>query len=137
MLPLSKTVVVVMLVATVACAQSPASTTGTPGPDGAARLFPDVISVVVTEEAGGTYRFDVTISSPYDNNNQYADAWRVISNRGDVYGVRELTHPHANEQPFTRSLTGVEIPPGVNTVTVEGRDLLNGWGGETLAVDIP
>ena len=50
--------------------------------------------------------------------------------------MRELTHDHAAEQPFTRSLTDVVIPPDVTEVTVEGRDLVNGWGGGTSTVTI-
>ncbi len=53
---------------------------------------------------------------------------------GLLYGMRELTHDHAGEQPFTRSLSGVEIPAGVERVTIEGRDQLNGWGGATADV---
>lgn len=56
---------------------------------------------------------------------------------GDTLGVRELLHHHANEQPFTRSLTGVEIPPGVRTVIVQGRDQEHGYGGQALEVDLP
>jgi hypothetical protein len=50
--------------------------------------------------------------------------------------VRVLTHPHANEQPFTRSLDGVEIPQEVDRVVVQGRDLINGWGGVTAEVEL-
>lgn len=99
--------------------------------------FPDVVGVEVRTVADGTYTFDVTISSPYDTPERYADAWRVRSPDGTVFGIRELFHDHANEQPFTRSLTGVEIPPGVETVVVEGRDRANGWGGTTMTVDLP
>ena len=75
--------------------------------------FPDVVDVEVEETAEGVYTFDVTISSPYDSPQRYADAWRVKDEDGTVYGVRELLHDHAGEQPFTRSLSGVEIPSGV------------------------
>ncbi len=101
--------------------------------------FPDIVEVDVTAEvtAGGdTFRFDVTVSSPYDTPERYADAWRVVAPDGTELGVRELTHDHAAEQPFTRSLTGVVIPPDVTEVTVEGRDLANGWGGGTATVTI-
>ena len=54
-----------------------------------------------------------------------------------MLGVRELLHDHASEQPFTRSLTGVAIPDGVTTVTVEARDLANGWGGGTVEAPVP
>ncbi len=97
--------------------------------------FPDIVDVAVTAE-GDTFRFDVTVSSPYDTPERYADAWRIVAPDGTELGVRELTHDHANEQPFTRSLSGVEIPPDVTTVTVEGRDLVNGWGGDTQTVTI-
>lgn len=100
-------------------------------------LFPDVVDVMVQQEADGSYTFDVTISSSYDSPDRYADAWRVRSDDGTVYGVRELLHDHAGEQPFTRSLRAVEIPPDVEKVVVEGRDLINGWGGETMRVDLP
>lgn len=120
------------VIALVACGGDTTETTGT-----TIQSFPDVIDVVVTAGEDGSYRFDATLSSPYDSDDRYADAWRVIDDDGNVYGVRELTHPHANEQPFTRSLAGVEIPSDVTSVTVEGRDSTNGWGGETVEVILP
>lgn len=111
-------------------------TTTTNGGETSGEHYPDVIGVEVNPEGGNLYEFEVTISSPYDSPDQYADAWRVLAPDGTVLGVRELLHDHASEQPFTRSLSGVEIPEGVTTVTVEGRDLLNGWGGETMEVDV-
>lgn len=99
--------------------------------------YPDVVGVEVTETAENVYSFDVTISSPYDTSERYADAWRVKGEDGTVYGVRELTHDHASEQPFTRSLDDVEIPEGTATVIVEGSDLEYGWGGQTVAVELP
>lgn len=100
-------------------------------------LFPDVLAVVVTGSEPGSFTFDVTMSSPYDSSDRYADAWRVMDDAGAVYGIRELLHDHGNEQPFTRSLSGVEIPDGVAIVTVQGRDQVNGWGGATIQVEIP
>lgn len=99
------------------------------------QAFPDIVEVAVTSD-GDTFRFDVTVSSPYDTPERYADAWRVVAPDGTELGVRELAHDHASEQPFTRSLSGVEIPPDVTEVTVEGRDLANGWGGGTATVTI-
>ena len=98
--------------------------------------FPDVLAAEARANADGTFRFDVTVSSPYDTPERYADAWRVLGSDGTVYGVRELLHDHAGEQPFTRSLDGVEIPEGVEMVTVEGRDLAYGWGGATVDVQL-
>jgi hypothetical protein len=99
--------------------------------------FPNVVGVDVAETAENVYSFDVTISSPYDTPGRYADAWRVKDEDGTVYGVRELLHDHAAEQPFTRSLEHVAIPEGTATVIVEGRDREHGWGGETVTVELP
>lgn len=100
-------------------------------------LFPDVVAVEATSEGGDNWSFSVTLSSPYDSPDRYADSWRVVGPDGTVYGERFLTHDHAGEQPFTRSQNGIEIPPGVNTVTVEGRDQVSGWGGTTLEYTLP
>jgi len=96
--------------------------------------LPSVIDATATQADDGSWRFDVTISSPYDSPAQYADAWRVLGADGAEYGVRILTHDHASEQPFTRSLSDVRIPDTVDIVTIEGRDLVNGWGGQTFDV---
>ncbi len=118
-----------------------ASTTG-PDPDSPVDeatddLFPDVVGVDAQQATDGTWQFNVTLSSPYDSPERYADAWRVVGLDGAVYGERILTHDHANEQPFTRSESGIEIPGGVTEVLVEGRDQLSGWGGETMTYTLP
>ncbi len=123
------------------------SATTDEGPDGgidggtdegeAEMLFPDVLDVVITPEGGDRYRFDVTLSSPYDSPGRYADGWRVLGPDGTVLGERPLLHDHASEQPFTRSLDGVEIPEGITEVTVQGRDQLSGWGGAEVTVAVP
>ncbi len=55
---------------------------------------------------------------------------------GTVFGTRTLYHPHVGEQPFTRSLSGVSIPEGIDTVTVESHDNVPGWGGATVEVTL-
>lgn len=107
---------------------------GTDGAEG--ELFPDVIDASATRDGDGTWTFSATLSSPYDSAERYADAWRVVGPDGTVYGTRELLHDHANEQPFTRSESGIEIPDDVDEVTVEGRDQVSGWGGATVAVTL-
>jgi hypothetical protein len=101
------------------------------------QMHPDVVSAVVELEADGTYRFEVTISSPYDSPERYADAWRVLSPDGTQLAIRELLHDHAGEQPFTRILSGVEIPDDIEIVTIQARDLVNGWGGATVEANLP
>lgn len=97
--------------------------------------YPDVLEAEL-EPSGDSYSVDVTISSPYDSPERYADGWRVLAPDGTVLGEHELTHDHASEQPFTRTQSGLEIPEDVEEVTVEGSDLENGFGGETVTVPV-
>ncbi|MEL6767571.1 MAG: hypothetical protein AAFP17_10350 [Pseudomonadota bacterium] len=89
------------------------------------------------EATGDTWRFSATVAHGDTGWEHYADAWRVVGPDGTVYGTRELAHPHVNEQPFTRSLSGVEIPDGVDEVRVEARDSVHGWGGAAVTVRLP
>ncbi len=98
--------------------------------------FPDVLSAELSDE-GGSYSLAVTMSSEYDSPERYADGWRVLDPEGNELGTMELGHDHASEQPFTRSQSDLEIPDGVETVTIEGHDLQNGYGGATVDVDVP
>ena len=84
--------------------------------------------------AGGSWRFDVTVRHADSGWDHYADAWRVVGPDGTVYATRTLYHPHVDEQPFTRSLTGVQIPAGVTSVIVESHDIVHGWGGKSARV---
>jgi hypothetical protein len=107
-----------------------------PGPR-AQQRFPDVLAVKVEPRGVDRFDFDVTISSPYDTPQRYADAFRVSGRDGRVHGERTLLHDHANEQPFTRDLHGVIIPAGVRTVVVQARDRIHGYGGKTVEVSLP
>ncbi|MGI9621448.1 MAG: hypothetical protein ACR2PK_01330 [Acidimicrobiales bacterium] len=115
---------------------TPTSTPPAADENSTSRFYPDVIAATADVRADGTWSFEATLSSPYDSPQQYADAWRVLTPDGDELGIRILTHHHATEQPFTRSLAGVAVPGGVLSVTIEGRDLINGWGGETVEVTL-
>ncbi len=112
-----------------------APTTLEPAPPGEP-LFPDVVAAVATRDEPGVWTFSVTLSSPYDSRERYADSWRVRASDGTVYGERFLSHDHANEQPFTRSQSGIEIPESVEQVIIEGRDQRSGWGGTTLTLTL-
>lgn len=99
--------------------------------------YPDVIGVQLVARGDRTFDVIVSISSPYDGPERYADGWRVLDEDGNVLGTHTLTHDHASEQPFTRTQPALEIPDDVDRITVEGRDLVNGYGGETLWIDVP
>ena len=103
----------------------------------AEQRFPDVVGAKATPRGGGVYDFDVTMASPYDTPQRYADAFRVRAGDGRVLGVRVLLHDHADEQPFTRDLHGVKIPEEIGSVIIEGRDKSYGWGGGVLDLKLP
>jgi hypothetical protein len=113
-----------------------ATTSDPTQPTGGTVEMPSAVDVEVVPTGDGTYRFTVTVSSPYDGPDRYADAWRIVGPDGEVYGTRELTHHHATEQPFTRSLDGVAVPDHVATVMVEVRDLVHGWSDGRLEVQL-
>lgn len=94
-----------------------------------------VESVSATPGAGG-WRFDVTLSHGDTGWDDYADGWRIVDEDGTVLGTRELLHPHEQEQPFTRSLTGVAIPEGVVRVFVDARTTVEGWDASRFPVDL-
>ena len=106
-------------------------------PSEASDSYPDVIAVQLRPTGERVFDVAVTVSSPYDTPQRYADGWRVLDPDGNVLGTHTLMHDHANEQPFTRTQRGLEIPAGIAQVTVEGRDQANGFSGGTITVDVP
>lgn len=97
---------------------------------------PRVENVRVTRNDGG-WRFDVTLSHADTGWDDYADAWRILDMDGNQLAIRELAHPHVNEQPFTRSLSGVRLPEGTTRVQIQARDKRGGWHAETSIVVLP
>ena len=96
----------------------------------------DVEKVRISRESAGTYRFDVTVRHGDTGWKHYADAWEVVGPGGKVLGTRVLLHPHETEQPFTRALSEVRIPPGVERVTVRAHDKIHGFGGKEITVAV-
>lgn len=101
------------------------------------QTHPDVLAAEVRMSGADTFDFDVTVSSPYDTPQRYADAFRVTGKDGTIFGERILGHDHANEQPFTRDLYRVKIPPAVQLVVIQARDQQFGYGGKSVEVRLP
>jgi hypothetical protein len=98
---------------------------------------PEVVDVGVSASADGTYRFDVTVRHEDEGWEHYADRFEVLTDDGVVLGTRVLHHPHDNEQPFTRSLSGVEIGPDLGQVRIRAHDSVHGYGEGQVSVAIP
>jgi hypothetical protein len=67
----------------------------------------------------------------------FADHWRVLTPADEEIARRVLHHPHENEQPFTRSLSGVRIPPGIDRVLIEAHDSVHEYGGQRFTLQLP
>jgi len=95
------------------------------------------VTGVSIEPGSGGYSIEATVLSADTGWEKYADAWEVRDPNGNVLGERVLTHPHVDEQPFTRGLSGVEISAGVAEVIVAAHDSVLGFCGDTFAVEVP
>jgi len=99
--------------------------------------FAQVEHVKATEVSAGVWRFDVTVRHNDEGWNHYADAWQVLDpHSGKILGERILAHPHDNEQPFTRSQSGIAIPEGLTRVLVRAKCNVHGFGGREILVDL-
>lgn len=90
----------------------------------------DVINVKGYKDGDHSWRFDVTVRHDDTGWDHYANRWEVITEDETILATRVLHHPHENEQPFTRSLSGVEIPKGVKKVFIRAHDSVHGYGGQ-------
>lgn len=98
---------------------------------------PPEVSEVRAQESASGWRFDVTIRHPDTGWDHYADGWEVLAPDGTRLGFRELYHPHVDEQPFTRSLSGVTIPDDLTEVAIRPRCNVTGWAGTAIKVALP
>jgi hypothetical protein len=103
----------------------------------------DVEYVRAVQAADGTWIFHVTVRHPDTGWDDYADGWDVLTPDGTVLKpdssspfTRLLLHPHETEQPFTRSQSGILIPSDVTQVRVRAHDLVDGYGGREVIVDL-
>ena len=97
----------------------------------------DVLDVKIQREAGGSYHFEVTVRHADEGWEHYADRWEILAPDGSVLATRPLRHPHVDEQPVTRDLSGVRVPESIRRVTVRAHDSRHGFGGRQVAVDLP
>ena len=96
----------------------------------------DVVGVKVTAAGTGFYDFAVTVQSADIGWERYADRLEAVGPDGSVLGTRDLAHPHDDEQPFTRSITGVAIAEPV-AVTIRAHFKPTGFNGDTKVVALP
>lgn len=96
----------------------------------------DVISAEAKRQSDGSYTVSATIRHGDEGWGHYADRFDVLTPDGTVIGKRVLAHPHVEEQPFTRSLSGVSVPDGVGKIRVRANDKVHGLGGKEVPIDL-
>lgn len=97
---------------------------------------PAVVKHVVGSQNGATWRFDVSILHPDTGWDHYADGWIITAPDGSILGKRPLAHPHENEQPFTRSISGISIPDGITHVFIQANCSQDGETSEPYRFDL-
>lgn len=97
----------------------------------------DVIAVKVKNEGNNKYTFSVTVLHEDEGWDHFADKWDVVSPDGTVLGTRILLHPHVNEQPFTRSLSFINVPKNIRKATIRAHCSIHEYGGKAVTLDVP
>ena len=95
-----------------------------------------VINSVRAAKEGGLWTFNVTVSHADTGWDHFSDAWRILDKDGNQIAIRELIHPHVDEQPLTRSLSGIDLPQSTSEVGIQVRDTVTGWNPEITRVEI-
>jgi hypothetical protein len=123
--------------------RTPASATPTAESPANGVANADVIYVRAVQTGENTWTFHVTVEHPDSGWEDYADGWDILTPDGEIVKpnpddpfTRLLLHPHVDEQPFTRSQGGIVIPPNAAQVTVRAHDLVDGYGGRQVIVNL-
>ena len=98
---------------------------------------PAQVTNIAATRAATSWTFNVTLAHGDTGWEDYADGWRVELAVGTVIVDRPLGHPHVQEQPFTRSTSGVSIPDGTAQVFIRARTNVEGWAEDTTPFDVP
>ncbi len=96
-----------------------------------------VVKATARANGDGTYTFSASVAHADTGWKHYADKFEVLTPGGKVLGTRVLVHPHVDEQPFTRNLGNVRIPPAVTSVIVRAWDNVHKAGEQTFTVKLP
>ena len=79
---------------------------------------PVIVKAEAIVQSNQLFDIAVTIEHPDTGWEHYASEWVVIVDDKHVVGKRTLYHPHVNEQPFTRYLRDIKIPPDATSIKV-------------------
>lgn len=94
--------------------------------------YAHVLGAKFSKTADDTYTVSATVRHDDKGWDDYANAFEVKGENIEN-GLRELLHPHDEEQPFTRSQSGVTAS---GEVWLEAKTNVAGSGGSKLYVDL-
>jgi len=97
----------------------------------------EIVDAQANASGGDLYSFSVTLRHADTGWDHYANEWDIRAPDGTVLGTRVLVHPHVNEQPFTRSLSGVSIPKDLKSVVVRAKDNVHGLSPQEYILSLP
>lgn len=89
-----------------------------------------VVNVKAKCDENRVCTFYVTLKHKDTGWEHYANKWEIYTPSKKLIAKRILHHPHVDEQPFTRSLSGVKIPKGLKEVVIKGHDLAHGYSSD-------
>lgn len=95
-----------------------------------------IVNVKAQCDNNRTCRFDVTLKHEDIGWKHFANKWEVYTPNNKLLASRTLHHPHVKEQPFTRSLSNVKIPKGINKVLIKAHDSVHGYSNKLYEYDL-
>jgi hypothetical protein len=103
-----------------------------------AAALADPARIVAAEARAAQAGWTVSVTLRHGDTgwDDYADGWRVVTGEGTVLATRPLAHPHVTEQPFTRSLSGLDLPRGT-PLFIESSTSRTGWSGPRHPLPLP
>lgn len=96
-----------------------------------------IINATISLGGNASYTIAVTLEHADHGWDHYANQWQVVGPNGDVIATRILAHPHVNEQPFTRSLSNIQIPEGISKITIKAGCTISGIDSNAFVLDVP
>ena len=96
----------------------------------------DVLEAHALCSAESVCVFTVSVKHADSGWQHYANRWEVLGPGDEVLATRTLRHPHVGEQPFTRKLPRVKLPTTLTTVRIRAHDLVHGYGGAEVSVEL-
>lgn len=93
-------------------------------------LFANEVQIIDVEancSVTNVCSFNVTLNHKDTGWKHFANKWEIYTPTNKLIAKRILHHPHVDEQPFTRSLSGVKIPKGLDRVIIKAHDSVHGY----------